>query len=599
MFTDDIHYPPFLFRAPAHLLYIQTMATIQPVRVKGHTYWRIVESRRVNGKPRPIPLLYLGKAEALLLRLQSGESLRLHSCSHGAVAALWSLAQQLAVSATIDRHLAASGRRPQHLNPALDSPPTPPLPPLKTDGLSVGQSISLIAVGRACHPTSKRGFVAWARQTSLASLAGIDLQPLTSQHFWDQMDQLPVPSLAAMERDIVAAALAQFPLALDTLLFDATNFFTFISSTNTPIPLAARGKQKQKRNDLRQIGVAVLCSRTATIPLWHCTYGGNLADVHSFAAAIPLIQQRLVELGGSLDSLTIVYDKGKVSRENQQLVDAAQLHYISAVPVAYVRSLVDEANSKLEPVAVKEETVRVYRTRHRLWGKERTVVVMVSERLREGQARGVLQHVAAAQTWLQQLATVLERGQQKRDRARIQHDMDARLRGRQFLARVLRIELAGTDPHLRLTHSFDQAAFDALQESGLGRIVLVTDREDWKTEDILAAYRSQAHIERLLRGMKNPAHIALRPQHHWTEQKVHVHVFTCVLGYLLQQLLLLRAQRAGAGVASAEDLLNRLAEVRQATVIRLGTSSKPKPSTQLEEMDESLTELWKSLHMPS
>jgi len=28
------------------------MASLQKVRVRGHTYWRIVESRRVNGKPR-------------------------------------------------------------------------------------------------------------------------------------------------------------------------------------------------------------------------------------------------------------------------------------------------------------------------------------------------------------------------------------------------------------------------------------------------------------------------------------------------------------------------------------------------------------------
>src|SRR6266566_3332445 len=107
--------------------------------------------------------------------------------------------------------------------------------------------------------------------------------------------------------------------------------------------------------------------------------------------------------------------------------------------------------------------------------------------------------------------------------------MEIRLRGRQFLSRVLRAELAGEDPHLRLTHAFDQAAFDDLTQSTLGRIVLVTDREEWRTEEIIAAYRSQAHIERLFRGMKNSSHIALRPQHHWTEQKVHVHVFTCVI----------------------------------------------------------------------
>ena len=59
------------------------MATIQSKKSKGHKYWYIVESRRVNGKPRPIVLAYLGKAEDLLERLnQSVESLKLKSYSH-------------------------------------------------------------------------------------------------------------------------------------------------------------------------------------------------------------------------------------------------------------------------------------------------------------------------------------------------------------------------------------------------------------------------------------------------------------------------------------------------------------------------------------
>jgi transposase len=135
----------------------------------------------------------------------------------------------------------------------------------------------LIVVGHACHPTGKRAFSPWAQQTTLGALAGVDLDPLTSQHFWKQMDQVPVPVSILLERDIFSAVLSRFPMAQDTLLFDATNFFTFIASTTTRIPMAAHSRQK--RNDLCQIGVAVLYSRTASISLWRCTYGGNIADV--------------------------------------------------------------------------------------------------------------------------------------------------------------------------------------------------------------------------------------------------------------------------------------------------------------------------------
>jgi len=65
------------------------MATIQSKVSRGHRYWYIVESRRVNGKPRPIVLAYLGKPEDLLRRLQGfGGQVRIKSYSHGCVSAL-------------------------------------------------------------------------------------------------------------------------------------------------------------------------------------------------------------------------------------------------------------------------------------------------------------------------------------------------------------------------------------------------------------------------------------------------------------------------------------------------------------------------------
>jgi hypothetical protein len=77
------------------------MASLQRVWVHGNAYWRIVESRRVNGKPRPIVVAYLGKPEDLLARLRAADQIEVRSRSHGAVAALYNLAQELDVSGSI------------------------------------------------------------------------------------------------------------------------------------------------------------------------------------------------------------------------------------------------------------------------------------------------------------------------------------------------------------------------------------------------------------------------------------------------------------------------------------------------------------------
>lgn len=42
------------------------MASLQRRKVKGYYYWYIVESRRINGKPRPVTIAYLGSIEKIL-----------------------------------------------------------------------------------------------------------------------------------------------------------------------------------------------------------------------------------------------------------------------------------------------------------------------------------------------------------------------------------------------------------------------------------------------------------------------------------------------------------------------------------------------------
>ena len=536
-------------------------------------------------------------------RLQAADELKVKSHSHGAVAALFALAQELDVAAVIDKHLETTGRR---LRPAKAPKAPQPQRPQKNDGLTVGQSLTLAAMGRACHATSKRGFAGWARTTTVAELASVkDVRRLTSQHFWDQMDQVPVEAIAAIEKEIVDRAIKLFKLPLDTVLFDATNFFTFISSDNERAQLPARGKQKQKRNDLRQVSVAMLCSRQHGVPLWHSTYGGNVADAVCFREVLPVLEERMLDLrehGADIESVTVVYDKGNVSRENQRQVDKCKLHYVSALTVASQRNLVDEANPKLDSVELGPgQAVPAYRLKREIWGAERTVVVLCSERLRKGQMTGAMQHVTKAMQWLSELAATPERGKQRRTRGRIERDIENYLKGRQHLTKLIRFQLSGEDPHLALTYSFNQHAFDTLANTTFGRVVLMTDRHNWSTADIIRAYHGQAAVEAVFAHLKDPVHLALRPQFHWTDQKLHIHVFTCVLGYLLAQLLHIRARSAGSTYASMEALLEALERVRKVTVLRRapGATGPPRVTRQLEDVEPDLAELLPALKIAS
>src|SRR5512147_1479918 len=125
------------------------MASLQKVQVRGYTYWRIVESRRINGKPRAGPILHLGTADALLERLRSAsaEPLTIRSLQHGDVAALKAVADRLGVVKLIDRHCRQ-----------------------RAAGVSVGTALLLAAMNRVVWPCSKRSWVDWAERTSLSQL---------------------------------------------------------------------------------------------------------------------------------------------------------------------------------------------------------------------------------------------------------------------------------------------------------------------------------------------------------------------------------------------------------------------------------------------
>src|SRR4030066_102978 len=102
----------------------------------------------------------------------------------------------------------------------------------------------------------------------------------------------------------------------------------------------------------------------------------------------------------------------------------------------------------------------------------------------------------------------------------------------------------------------------ALQENWLGRRILITNRHDWSEEGIISAYWGQAQVEYAFKTMKNPFHLALRPQYHWTDQKNEVHGFICLLAFLLSMVLYKRAKERTGFKGSPYSLFEKLSAIR-------------------------------------
>lgn len=98
--------------------------------------------------------------------------------------------------------------------------------------------------------------------------------------------------------------------------------------------------------------------------------------------------------------------------------------------------------------------------------------------------------------------------------------------------------------------------------------------------------------------MKDPKFLALRPQFHWTDQKICVHSFCCVVGYLLAALIRRDARQLGY-TEGLNALLEELTELR--IVLRSEVRSRVgrrRIHWQLEKTDAAAMKLYQSLVLP-
>ena len=78
-----------------------------------------------------------------------------------------------------------------------------------------------------------------------------------------------------------------------------------------------------------------------------------------------------------------------------------------------------------------------------------------------------------------------------------------------------------------------------------GRINAYISPADWSTEEIILGSRAQSHVEDAFKQMKDPHWVSFSPAFHWTDQKLRVHAFYCVLALTLSSLLQRKAAQAG------------------------------------------------------
>ncbi len=529
------------------------MAYISKKNIKGKDYYYFMESKRINGKPVHSKQIYLGTAEDVLekLSLVTGAQPPLYSkdLDLGAVAALYHISKKLGVIEMID---AISGKRNQ--------------------GLSTGHYLLAAIINRAVSPFSRSGLEEWYENTMLREWMPVTDGMLKSQRFWDNVSRWTEDKIDLFELQFLRKISTLYNLKPKCLIYDATNFFTYIDTSNEKASLAKRGHSKEKRNDLRIVGLSLMFSREDEMPLFYEVYEGNTNDSKQFDHAITHLKEKYYKVFGEEAEVTLVFDHGNNSIGNIKNLSETEntFCYVGGLKKNQCKELFEVPDSQYQEARSKELSgMTYYRTKGEVYGKEHTIISTRNPALLDGQLQGIVKNETQCIEKIRDLEERLEKrrssqvkGGKKPTVESIKKNMD-KILSIEYIKTLFHYEVRdGEDGIPVLEWRYNKEELDWLKEHELGKTVLFTDQSEWESEEIIKAYRSAWRLEHTFRQMKDADYLTVRPLFCWTDQKIRVHLFCCVMAVRLCYLL--KKELAAQGIQiGINDMLETLGKKKQ------------------------------------
>ena len=374
------------------------------------------------------------------------------------------------------------------------------------NGASIGEMVLAVAIQRATAPGPKRDLPEFL-DGCLARISCLPANAFSGQVFHRLAEGVPTAQLDAAQIEIARAAVKAFKLSTDVLAFDTTNFDTHIATT-TQGDLAQRGHAKSKRNDLRVVGLGLLVSETGHVPLLHHTYPGNGSDQSVLNACL----ENLGHLHDALDEgegrkqpsqRTLVRDGGFWSEQLELTLDVVGYYSLISLPMSHraaEQALAFAAKrGSMRALSGTLSEVRVARLTTSVGELNRTLLVVESKALLEGQKRGIAVALSKAQRELVKLERHVEA--KKISRSSLEQRVKKALR-REHLATFVVTAIGGAETDPTFTWRVDPERRQELELKRLGRRVLCTDQHSWSSERIVTAFRGQWNVEELFRRAK-------------------------------------------------------------------------------------------------
>lgn len=409
--------------------------------------------------------------------------------------------------------------------------------------------VRAMVFNRLCAPDSKLGCLDWLQTVSIPCMPAA----VTHDQLLRTMDAL-MDRAEAVEASVGKLMLPMLDQQLSVVFYDLTTIRIHGEAT-LPKDLRAFGMNKETGGIARQFVLGVVQSAEG-LPLMHTVHAGNVSETRTLKAMLAAVLERF-----AVERVIVVADRGLLSLDNiAELGELAtttqrQLQFILAVPARRYREL----GGTLEAFAFepgRESLAEGKFAGHRL------VVAHDPKRAAEQSAKRrakIVELEAFADKLVSKLdaqdAGTSARGRRASDRGAYSRFQTAIADAQ--LTRYVRADYQAD----RFSYGVDEAALTDAERFD-GKLVLLTNVEDFSAAQIVERYKSLADIERGFRVLKSDLEIA--PVFHRLPDRIRAHALICFLALVLYRVMRMRLKESGSQSSpkTALEILRRLQQHR-------------------------------------
>ena len=383
----------------------------------------------------------------------------------------------------------------------------------------------VMVANRLVCPSSEHAMPGWAGRTAIADILGFDLSGLNDDALYRQMDKLH-PLREEIERELGVRERNLFDLDDTIYLYDLTS--TYFEGRCEGNPQAERGYSRDHREDCKQVVVGLVVNRDG-FPKAHEIFSGSTVDCETVEEMLAVLFART----GWREGATVVVDRGMSGVENLVAIKACKLHYV-------VAARQEERNEWLDELECADGWEEVIRTPSPTNPFQKKSSIKVMRRERDGEVyilciseERIAKDRTIRESHEEKLLEDLEKAAKSVRTGRLKdpgkiHERIGRLKERYH--RVARYYEISFTPEEGLIWREDKAKKEIAAKLD-GSYILKTDRFDLSADEVWRIYSLLTRAEAAFKAMKSP--LAERPIFHQLQNRVHTHIFLCVLAYHL------------------------------------------------------------------